>query len=229
METIVQLLQAVAILLGSVVAVWGINAWRRELRGKREHELAEEVLSLVYDCRDRLRAIRSLVGWSGEGKTRQPGPNETPEETDALNKAYVVVERYEARKEAFNRLFALRYRFMALFGSAAGKPIEELQSLLNKVFLAAHMLPRLWRDADRAFRHRDEERRRRHLELMEKLERDFWATFGPDDELDKMVEEVVRNTEAVCEPILRPTSHPRYAWQKACALWQRLRRRRGAD
>jgi len=53
-----ELLKGLAAIVALVVAVLGINAWRRQLRGKNEYELAEEVLSLFYRARDIIRAMR---------------------------------------------------------------------------------------------------------------------------------------------------------------------------
>ena len=41
------------------VAIYGIRSWRREFRGKRQIELAEDVLALFYEARDAITAIRS--------------------------------------------------------------------------------------------------------------------------------------------------------------------------
>lgn len=139
-----EMLRTVPVGLAALVAIYGIDAWRRELRGKKQVELAEEVLALFYEAKDVISAIRSVVGYMGEGKTRKRGPNEKPEDSEALDSAYVVFERYQGRQELFNRIHALRYRFRVHFGDEAAAPFEELSRIVNKLLTASHMLGVLW-------------------------------------------------------------------------------------
>ena len=43
--------------------------------------------------------------------------NETANEKEIRDRAFVVIERFQKEKETFDRLHALRYRFMVLFGN----------------------------------------------------------------------------------------------------------------
>src|SRR5258706_15614439 len=115
-------LQNLSVIIAALVAMFGIDAWRREHVGRRRMDLAEEVLALFYQARDVIRIIRSPAGWKGEGATRKPGPDESPEQKQALDQAYVVVERYDKHIEIFSRLQTLRYRFMAQVGVDKAKP-----------------------------------------------------------------------------------------------------------
>jgi len=113
--------QSASVILASLFAIYGIDAWRREFIGKRRMELAEEVLALFYQARDVIRAIRSPFGYVGEGGTRKTASDERPEDKEALDQAFVLVERYNRNIEPFSRIHALRYRFMVQLGvDAAG-------------------------------------------------------------------------------------------------------------
>src|SRR5689334_4912630 len=90
-----------SLILAVFFAIYGIDAWRREFIGKRRMELAEEVLALFYQARDIIEEIRSPFGYGGEGSTRKPSPNERPEDKDALDHAYSLVERYNKHIETF--------------------------------------------------------------------------------------------------------------------------------
>ena len=57
METI-SLLRDLSLLIGIWVAIYGIDSWRREHKGKREIELAEDVLALFYEARDAIKYMR---------------------------------------------------------------------------------------------------------------------------------------------------------------------------
>lgn len=58
------LIRNVLVIIASIVAIYGIRAWRREFIGKRKIELAEEVLALFYETRDIIRYIRDPGGFS---------------------------------------------------------------------------------------------------------------------------------------------------------------------
>jgi hypothetical protein len=197
-----EFVETIGVIVASATAVYGITAWRREFRGKKEHDLAEETLALFYQCRDNLRAIRSPAGYAGEGSTRAKDTSETEEETKILNRAFISFERYEKYKEPFCRLFAIRYRFMALFGRNAAQPIEDLRLALNDVFIAAQMLPHYWQQQGR--QHHNEDAFKEHLREMQKQERVFWGTFSSRDEFDVRVNILVDQFEIVCEKILHP-------------------------
>lgn len=194
-------IQTLGIVIASITAIYGINTWRRELKGKKEHDLAEEVLALFYECRDNLRSIRSPFARGDEGSSRKADPNESEDETGLLNRAYVVFERFENYREKFNKLFSLRYRFIALFGKEAAQPIEDLRHVLNKVFVSAQMLPSYWRRQGRI--HMEGDQFQRHLDEMLKHERIFWGTFSDKDELDVSVNKLVETFEATCSRIIR--------------------------
>lgn len=202
-----EIIETSGILLASVTAVYGIAAWRREMTGRRIYELAEEALALFYQCRDHLRSIRSPLGYGGEGSSRKQLPNETKEQSELYNRAFVVYERYDRCKEEFNRLFALRYRILALLGDDAARPIEDFRAALRDVFSAANSLPDYW---IKVGRHGwDDDKYQKFLNRMEKYEDRFWGTFSDEDELDQRVEQSVRVFESVCIRILRPNPFTR--------------------
>ena len=66
-----KLIKNISIIIASWTAVYGIDQWRREYRGKRQAELAEEVLSLFYEAQDAVRHIRNPFGFGGEGASRK--------------------------------------------------------------------------------------------------------------------------------------------------------------
>lgn len=196
------MLENIGLIIASLTAIYGVNEWRRELKGRREYELAEEVLTLVYDCRERLRAIRSPFSHTGEGSTREVDANETPEQTELLNRAYIVFERYEQHREVFAKLFALRYRFMAVFGQESAEPLEGFRKSLNEVFVSANMLPTYWLRQGRVQMEKDEFDR--HLKEMHEHESVFWGTLSEKDHFNEKVEGLVSEIEAVCAKIIRP-------------------------
>jgi hypothetical protein len=70
-SNIFDILESVSIIIAAIVAIKGIDSWRRELRGSKEVELSEQVLALFYECRDNIRFIRNPFSHSDEGSTRK--------------------------------------------------------------------------------------------------------------------------------------------------------------
>jgi len=195
------IIQGLSVTVVSLVAIYGISSWRRETKWKRKYELAEEVLSCFYEISDSFDKIRSPAGYSGEGKTRKRNDNETTEESEILDSAYVIIERYENEKAPFIKLRSMKYRFMALFGRKAGEPFNEINKLTIKLFIASkHLGNRYWKDQGR--RHFTDEQFERHLTKMNEYEEIFWADYGETDKFKNEVNEVIKKIENICQKII---------------------------
>lgn len=195
-----EFVELTGIIIASVTAIWGINAWRREFVHKRKYELAEEALALFYEARDNIKAIRNPLSYSSEGSSRKQMPSESEEDTKILNRVYIVVERYDRNSEKFNRLFSLKYRFMTLFGKNAAAPIQELQAKVNKIFISAHMLSYYWKSENRLGL--DTETRKHFNDEIGKHESVFWESYSKDDTLGQEIEQLVVSFENICSDIL---------------------------
>lgn len=125
----VDILQGLAVTGASVAAVVGINAWKREHLGKRRIELAEEVLVHLYKAAEVLERIRHPYIHPGEGSTRRGGEDETEDERELYNRAFIIMERYNKNIETFKPIWALQYKFKAVFGSEDYKVFEEFESV----------------------------------------------------------------------------------------------------
>ncbi len=139
----IEVIESLGIIVASIAAIWGINAWRRETIWKRKHELAEDVLAYFYEARENIEAIRSPFGYSGEGESRTKLKNETPEQTKIYNRAYAVQERYDRNKEAIERLRVLRFRFVAIFGKEYDDLFVRLNRVVSNIFFATNEVVRI--------------------------------------------------------------------------------------
>lgn len=127
---VVDILQGVAVIGASVAAIVGINVWRREHIGKRRIELAEEVLVNLYKAQEGFERIRQPGFHDGEGGTRKGYPDETERERELYNTAFIIMERYNNRIETFKPIFALKYKFKAVFGPEDYKVFEQFESVV---------------------------------------------------------------------------------------------------
>lgn len=201
LNIVFDIIQAISVITASIVAVYGISSWRRETKWKRKYELAEEVLSCFYDISDRFDIIRNPVAHLGEGQTRIRNNDETPDDSQILDNAYVIVERYEREKDAFIKIRSLKFRFTVLFGNKAGEPFDEIFQLRNKLFLASYRLgTKFWREQGR--RHFSDQQFEKHLQGMKKQEAILWADYDEKDEFKESINNIINNIESICRNII---------------------------
>lgn len=198
---IFNLIQCISVVIVSITAIYGITSWRREAKWKRKYELAEEVLSLFYECREKIAIIRHPASYVGEGKTRKRRENEKPEETEILDNAYVFYERYEKEKEPFLKLASLKFRFIAIFGKDANVPFDQMSKILSDIFFAANRLGnRYWKD--QGHKKLTDEQLDKHLEEMEKYEDIVWNSFE-NDKIELKVDKCIEEIEKYCLLIMQ--------------------------
>ena len=194
-----QIAQSVSVILASLFAIYGFDAWRREHIGKRRIELAEETLALFYQAKDAIGAIRNSFGFEGEGTTRVPGPNEKPEHKAALDQAYVLIERYNRHSELFSRIHSLRYRVMAQLGVEAAQPFDALNRIVNELILSSRRMARLNKQRDRFNETKDSEEKR-HNEYLEVM--NIYYSGAEDDPISPRVQQAVEDIERTCRKII---------------------------
>lgn len=199
-----EIIEILSLIIVPIMAVIGIIAWRWEFRGKKKFELAEEVLALSFDCRDRLWSIRDQLALGSEGSTRKRSANETTKESEWLDQAFIVTERYQEQKDAFLRLFTLRYRFAALFGIDKAEPIAELKAIVGKIHWSAHILPWVLKERDETQKFASDEEKERVSEIIHRHRHVIYRKDPNDDEVSDEVDEIVRKIEGTCAAILQP-------------------------
>ena len=196
---------SVSVAIAALSFVSGVAAWKREFIGKRQIELAESVLAMFYEVEDAIREIRNPISYGCEGKTRKRAENEVQAESQLLDQAYVVFERYQKRKKLFAELRSIKYRFMAAFGIQAGEPFTELDRILGKIFSSARMLgTHYWQRQGRVTM--SEEAFQKHLDEMYKHEAVFWWTGDEEDRIDSRMRNVINQVEKVTKITVEKSS-----------------------
>jgi hypothetical protein len=193
----VELTSHIAVIVASLVAILGVSAWRREFKGKRDMELAEDVLCLFYRAERAIEAIRFPIGYSFEGQVRPTEPNETPEQKEARDRAYGVIKRIQDHTEVFDQLYTLRFRFMARFGRDKAKPFDGMKHIISMISVSAQNLARLWADQIR----RGGDLPQSTVEQIKKHEEVIWS-MGEADQIESDVKRIAEEIEATCRPII---------------------------
>lgn len=193
-ETVIDVLSSLAVIAAAGVAWRGIHVWRDELVGRRRAELAEEILTLVYEAKEIIETARSPFSLTGEGESRPSMPGETADQASRRNAYYAPAERLHSRADFWGKFDAARYRFMAVFGEDAGKKYVKILQARNKVMLAAKFLvQRVGNEASE----RDSDRRR-----MDQLEADIGWVLTEEDEFADKVDVAVKEIEEICRPAI---------------------------
>ncbi|MDR5866216.1 hypothetical protein [Halomonas koreensis] len=199
MEDIAKIGEAVAIIAACWAIISGVGAWKREFIGKRKIELAEEVLASFFEVKDAIAFMRSPFSSGNEGKTRQRADNETKEESELLDRGYIVYERYNAKKETFVKFNTLKYRFMAAFGAETEAIFNDTSRTLNSIFVSAQMLAtHYWQRQGRVQMADDEFRR--HLDKMHEHEGVFWDRMNDDDEIRTQLQSIQERLDVITRP-----------------------------
>ncbi|VAX19940.1 hypothetical protein MNBD_NITROSPINAE03-974 [hydrothermal vent metagenome] len=129
--------------LAAYYSYCGLETWRKELKGKKKFDVAEETLVLVYQARRAISYMRSPLGFSGEGSTRDQNQNEANDEKEIWDSAYVPHERFNKNKETFSKLDVMKYRFEVLFGKELTPPFDAINEAVNRVLMDVNRLGRL--------------------------------------------------------------------------------------
>jgi hypothetical protein len=132
--------QAVAVVSACWAIISGVGAWKREFLGKRRIEVADQVLAKFFEVRDAMEFIRNPWSRVSEGQTRERSAGESRAEASALDRGYIVVERYTAKAAVFAEFEALKYRARAMFGAQAEEIFTGTFKALNSVVNAARQL-----------------------------------------------------------------------------------------
>lgn len=191
--------QAVSVFAACWAIIAGIGAWKREFIGKRQIELAEQVLAKFFEIRDAVSFIRNPFSHNDEGSTRQQSDHETSEQTQLLNRGYIVVERYAKKEAAFAEFNTLKYRFMASFGAPTEEIFTETNRVLNSIFVSAQMLAtHYWQRQGRVPMEADEFQK--HLDEMYRHEGIFWDIGTETDEIRTKLNAIQVKLDAAVKP-----------------------------
>jgi hypothetical protein len=197
------IIASVSTVIAAISVIYGVGAWRREHVGRRRIELAEEVLALFYEARDAIAFIRSPMGYTGEGSTRERGDDETEDERRILDNAYVVFERYKKTHEVFNKIESLKYRFVVQFGETSLDHFLGLRKIVNQIFSSARMLSNLWLEQQQAGRFENSVKSEKIRESINKCEGVFWEMPDDKDEIKPKVNAIVEQIDELCRAVIQ--------------------------
>jgi hypothetical protein len=195
LKVVSTILQALAVVVTAYFASRGLNAWRRQLVGKRKLEVAEDMLLAAYKAQSILLHIRNPITF-GEGQSRPRGKDERPGQADAKDMYFAPLARMQKLDDDFAQWAKVRFLADAYFGLEAAAPFDVIQGAYHTVAVAARMLVTTVGELPP----NDSNKR--------KWEEEIWDTQRPEDPIHLQVAAAVRQIETICRPHLRRPSSP---------------------
>jgi hypothetical protein len=190
--------QAVAVIAACWAIISGVGAWKREFIGKRQIELAEQVLAKFFEVNDAIAFIRNPFSSADEGKSRKRNDSEDAKDSELLDRGYIVFERYQKKQAVFSEFNVLKYRFMATFGVGTENIFVETNRVLNSIFISARMLStHYWKRQERIM---GPDEFYKHLDEMHRHEGIFWDTSAEDDKIRSQLSAIQAALETVTAP-----------------------------
>ena len=196
-DQIAAFLNVVVIGVATWVAWRSVRDWREERLDVRQSEVAEHALILAYQAQEVFHRIRSISGFVGEGSSRKPEPNETPEEKQARDSAFVPVERIANEARFFEQVVEIRPRVETLFGKGRSQPFNEFLRMRWEIIGAARALSQL---GQRTYFPTEDQQAKHHAEV-DKYERIIWRWPG-NDPFEEDFTNAVASIEKFAGPLL---------------------------
>jgi hypothetical protein len=133
----------ITISIGAYVAMSGLRAWKRQLKGTTEYDLARRILKAVYQLRLAIAKVRSPLITAGEMGAAYSAMEEKPEDDDPRKDAKISAATYDRRwkevSEAFAQIELEAIEGEVVWGSEAFSMIMDLRRSVNSLSNAIDM------------------------------------------------------------------------------------------
>ncbi|TIP04080.1 MAG: hypothetical protein E5X76_26450 [Mesorhizobium sp.] len=117
---------------GTYITFAGLHAWKREMKGRRDIELCQQIIAQFYEAEEKVRELRSPMSYpSVESPDRPKLDHESETEARVRDTHYVPIARWKAQKDFWNDFFSYKFRMRALFGPNASRPFEKVDEALR--------------------------------------------------------------------------------------------------
>lgn len=180
----------------AVVAVSGLNNWRRELRGRIEFETARNLIKATYQVRDKLQASRSPYVLVNEFPTDYPGDYNATVEQKLQAWSYIYNNRWAPVREALKDFDIYALEAEALWGSDIRVEADNLRHCAVKLQTAMQAFIDNKEQQGEDFRLDKEFAKEVNSDL-------YYIATNADNPLSNKIKNVVHAIEVVVRPHLR--------------------------
>lgn len=172
----------VSALVVALIASFGINRWRKELKGKTKYEVARNVMKLAYKVEADLRILRSPFTWSGEFSERQKREDETANVIPVMDEWYAREKRLEILIEDLPKLEEAGWEAKIVLNETTGRQVTEAIAKLKRTYALTRAAISSYFDLMyEAAKGADISK---HQNLITKLRDDIYSTEGDNTSMD---------------------------------------------
>jgi hypothetical protein len=177
-----------AAVVGAFVGWSGLEKWQAESLGKRQAEIAEATLAVVYEMEEILRQARSALVLPHEMTKKEGVPDNI-----ATDPNFAPEARLLEHQEFFGRFRAQRFAFAALFGRDAGKLLDDLWRCRLEINWAVDFLLR-----NKDMQNADHD----YASLYRKHKNTAFLYSSADDNFGQRISECIEKIEDSCRPAI---------------------------
>ena len=134
-NTVADVVVALAAAITACVAIYGVRSWARELHGRARFEAARSLAKAMYKLRDAIRIARTPLIVSSEfpDDYRSSIGGRSNPDVDAKAYAHVFSTRWEPISAAYQEFDAQTLEAEALWGLPIRSKTDELRALVRKL------------------------------------------------------------------------------------------------
>jgi hypothetical protein len=187
----------IAALVAGGVAVIGLSAWKKQIRGKTEYDLALRVLTGLETLRTTIRENRGFISTNERSLAMkklaiEPDPNIYGEQREEIATSAALKRRYNKVVKAYLQLQKITFEGEAIWGEAFSNLIKPIQNLINTLLLGFHMSIRHY-DNPVSFPE----------SVLRKFESTIYAQPDTEDDLENQLNLSITNIHTFLNPFLR--------------------------
>ncbi|OLE53103.1 MAG: hypothetical protein AUG51_14975 [Acidobacteria bacterium 13_1_20CM_3_53_8] len=196
------IITAIVALIAGVVAIYGVIAWKKQLKGKTEYELARRVLRAIYKVRDSIRIVRSPIQTGGEIEeaVKASGISYDPDDksTHAKTQAAIYESRWKQLNEARSNLQLELLEAEVSWGEGIKDKLKPLNECIGKLYATVYLYIA---ELERPSRRTDEVAEKNREESLRIL---YWVSDNPEeDSFSGKVKGAVEQIETFLKPHLK--------------------------
>ncbi len=137
------ILVGLSAVVATIFAYLGLYAWRKELKGKSEYQLAKDILKSVYKVREAFKHVRNIVIFQYEYPEDMQGPHgHLKPEYDHEGTAHVYETRWKLMDESFKELEEYHILAQVEWGPEFQDRIKKLRACRSELLVTIQQMLR---------------------------------------------------------------------------------------
>ena len=141
MTLIKDVLLAIAAIVGSSIAVIGLNTWKKQIKSRADYELAKALLVDIYELREAVSSVRNpfMLGEEQAVPDQDVKSAKSPEHEHAVRLGYAYQKRWENVSAVTARMYARMNEAEVLWGPRVRQQFSKLMRVVNELWVTLRM------------------------------------------------------------------------------------------